>query len=359
MKLLVNLRVFMALFSAFSCTSTYALDGSVIQDENSQTYTIRWQSDQPVNLKVVGQRLEDKIIVIAQLVDSDTSMLTWHAPDNDRYSFVIEEQQGQTLTLRSRVLDLEGSRNFRELGGYPTTDGRSVKWGKLYRSGALHNLTEQDYAVLANLDIATVVDFRGNSERDNETTQWQAGDVNQMTWDYDLHFDTSAFKDMFAAGEVSEEDMEQVMASMYPGLLNQQKEHYKQMFNELKNSEQATLFHCTAGKDRTGVAAALILHTLGVEEEVIMQDYVMSESVLNLEDFMPALEEGEKPNPQFAMFAKMPKAALKALMGTRESYLNAAYAEMITQSGSVDAFIRDELDVNDEDIAILKAKYLN
>jgi protein-tyrosine phosphatase len=164
---------------------------------------------------------------------------------------------------------------------------------------------------------------------------------------------------LFANGEVTEAAMEQVMAKMYPELLNQQKEHFRQMFNELKNSDDATLFHCTAGKDRTGVAAALILHTLGVDEDIIMQDYVMSESLLQPEDLMPAPKEGEKPNPQLAMLAHLPQGALQALMGTRESYLNAAYAEMVSQSGSVDAFIRDELGVNAQDIQLLRSKYLN
>lgn len=354
-----NTPTIIGLVTALTCSSSYAFDASVMYEKASQTYQIQWHSEQPVNISVLGHNESDTPVVIAQLASSNTQGLTWQAPENDRYSFVISQPQGQTVVVKSRVLALEGSRNLRELGGYPTKDGKTVKWGKLYRSGALHNLTAEDYAVIAHLDIATVVDFRGNSERKKETTHWQAGDINQMTWDYELNFDTSEFKKMFSSGEVTEAAMEQVMAKMYPDLLNQQKEHYKQMFNALKNTDEATLFHCTAGKDRTGVAAALILHTLGVDDDIIMQDYVMSETLLKPEDLMPPLKEGEKPDPQFAMFSQMPKSALKALMGTRESYLNAAYAEMIAQSGSVDAFIRDELGVNAKDIEILKAKYLN
>ena len=339
-------------------TCALAMEASVNLDPDSRHYTLRWDATAPVTIIATGVE-NQKPVLISDKLGANVQTLTWAAPTQDRYTFSFTEQNGETVNVRSRLLNLNGGRNFRDLGGYETADGRSVKWGKLYRSGALHNLDEADYAVLSELGINTVVDFRGNSERDNERTQWQAGDINHMTWDYELAFDTSKFKQMFAEGKVTEQDMEQVMANMYPDLLNQQKAHYKAMFAELVSSDQPLLFHCTAGKDRTGIAAALILHTLGVERDVIISDYVLSEQILRPEDLMGASDsDGHKQDPTMAMLARLPKPAINALMGTRESYINAAFDEMIKQSGSVDAFIREELNVSEADIARLKAQFL-
>ena len=338
-----------------------ALNAEVTVDRDSGHYVLNWQSAKSVSVTAQGER-SDKTILISDKLNNGVASLQWMAPTQDRYTFTFTEQQGEQTQVRSRLLNLNGGRNFRDLGGYETADGRRVKWGKLYRSGALHNLDAADYAMLSELDIETVVDFRGNSERQNELTQWQAGDINHMTWDYQLDFDSSAFKQMFAEGRVTEQDMEQVMAGMYPGLLNQQKNHYKAMFAELVADDKPLLFHCTAGKDRTGVAAALILYALGVEKDVIMQDYVLSEQILRPAYLMGGHQERGKEHKQdasMAMLARLPKEAIGALMGTRESYLNAAFTEMETQSGSIDAFIREELNVSDTDIARLKAQYLD
>lgn len=338
--------------------SAQALEADVSVNRDTGQYILHWQASKPVTVTARGE-LTTQPIMISEKLYGGVSSVNWLAPAQDRYTFTFADTDGEQVVVRSRLLNLKGGRNFRDLGGYQTADGRTVKWGKLYRSGALHNLSGDDYAMLGELDIKTVVDFRGNEERANEQTKWQAGDINHLTWDYQLDFDTAGFQQLFANGEVTEKDMESVMANLYPDLLNQQKSHYIAMFNELKSSDAPLLFHCTAGKDRTGVAAALILYALGVEKEVIMQDYVLSEKILRPEDLMGGESPSDKPDSTMAMLAKLPKPALKALMGTRESYLNAAFDEMVKQSGSIDAFLREELDVSDSDRARLRARLLD
>ena len=339
--------------------ASQALQANAKFDRDSHLYTLSWQSELPVTITATGELDANTAIVVGTQLGNTVNAIEWQAPTQDRYTFTFTEQNGEKIVTRSRLLNLKGGRNFRDLGGYKTREGKTVKWGKLYRSGALHNLDAQDYAVLQELEIQTVVDFRGNSERDSELTQWQAGDINHLTWDYQLEFDGAAFKEMIVAGRVSEQDMEQAMAGMYPGLLNQQKPHFKAMFAELSSNATPLLFHCTAGKDRTGIAAALILHALGVDEDVIMADYVLSEQILRPEDLMGKHDDkSQKPDPAMEMLARLPKPAIGALMGTRESYLNAAFDEMVAQSGSIDAFIREELGVTDAQIKQLKANLL-
>lgn len=299
------------------------------------------------NYKTLALTLTATLMITA-CQNSEQKTLTEQSSSVEKNSYASEQ----------KVLKLEGGRNFRQLGGYKADDGRTVKWDLLYRSGALHQLTKADYEELAKRDIATVIDFRATNERNKDVTQWQADPIKHMTWDYQLEFDKEAFgKLMRKPGEVTEADMEQLMVQMYPSLVDSQKPHYKAMFTRLLETDKPVLFHCTAGKDRTGIAAALILTSLGVDKQTVINDYVMSEQLLDPAEMMKATDE-HKADPMYAAFARLPKPALKAIMGTRASYLEAAFTKMERQSGSVENYIQTELEVSPAQMTQLRAKYL-
>ena len=175
----------------------------------------------------------------------------------------------------TRVLPLQGGRNFRDLGGYRTADGRSVKWGLLYRSGQMHDLTAADYTYLQKRGIRTVCDFRDTGERTREPTLWPAGQRPKVLSD-DYTLDVSAMK---LPGDPAGWTREQVVTAMtatYPQLLDQFNGQYARMFAELLAGDVPLAFHCTAGKDRTGVAAALLLTALGVPRTTVVEDYLLS-----------------------------------------------------------------------------------
>lgn len=262
--------------------------------------------------------------------------------------------------IERHLIPLEGGRNFRDLGGYKTMDGRTVKTGKLFRSGVLHHMTAADYNKVEQLGIKTVVDFRATEERASEPTNWGAGDVNMMSWDYSMDFgqDTNILAE-FANPALDAAGAEALMSEMYRGMAEEQKLHYAGMFATLSSSDEPLLFHCTAGKDRTGIAAALLLTALGVDHETVIQDYVLSEVINGLPEYQnaaPALSDDMDSN--YAFLANMPPAALDALMGTRRVYIESAFDEMTKQYGSVDAYIRDELGMDEARIAQLKAHFL-
>lgn len=266
----------------------------------------------------------------------------------------------QQALIERHLIPMEGGRNFRDLGGYQTTDGRQVKSGLLFRSGVLHHLSDADYQKIDELDIRTVVDFRAVEERQDEPTNWKAGDVNMMTWDYQMTFGEgddvlSAFADPTLDGPQAEA----LMAELYRVMLDQQQPHYTAMFEQLASNDEALLFHCTAGKDRTGIAAALLLTALGVDRETVIADYTLSETIASLPEYQnaaPALTDDM--DESYAFLATMSPAALDALMGTRRSYIEAALEEMEARSGSVDAYIRDELDVSESDLQQLRSNFL-
>ncbi|WP_406828250.1 tyrosine-protein phosphatase [Microbulbifer sp. ARAS458-1] len=262
----------------------------------------------------------------------------------------------------TRVLPLEGGRNFRDLGGYKTADGKTVKWGKLYRSGVLTNLTEGDYEFLSNRDIATVVDFRSSEERSSEPTHWQAGEIDHMTWDYQMMADWEAeFGKVLRKPDFTRQDLVALMDKGYVGLVRQQTPHYKAMFQKLIESDDALLFHCSAGKDRTGIGAALILTALGVDRATIEQDYLLTNEVIknSKHDIMQLPEDAsEKQRQMYAFFAQLPPEVRNVLAGVEVSWLESAFAEMERQHGSVEGYIQHALDVDAQELALLKARYL-
>ena len=269
----------------------------------------------------------------------------------------------QSEVEQVRLLPLEGGRNFRDLGGYETTDGKTVKWGKLYRSGVLTNLTEGDYDYLENRDIATVVDFRSSEERSNEPTDWQAGEIDHLTWDYEMMGDWEAeFGKVMRKPGFTKQDLVALMDKGYVGLVQQQTPHYKAMFQKLIDSDDALLFHCSAGKDRTGIGAALILTALGVDRETIEQDYLLTNEVIKNSDQHSSMalpeDASEKQKQMYAFFAQLPPEIRGVLGGVEASWLESAFAEMERQHGSVEGYIEHALDVDSQELALLKARYL-
>ncbi|WP_230482084.1 tyrosine-protein phosphatase [Sphingomonas sp. Leaf21] len=245
-----------------------------------------------------------------------------------------------------RVLPLQGGHNFRDLGGYRTTDGRMVKWGLLYRSGQMHDLTPADYAYLQTLGIRTVCDFRDTRERSGQPTDWPAGQAPRILSD-DYALDMSA---MMLPGDPATWTQGQVVTAMtatYPKLLDQFRGQYARMFAELLAGHAPLAFHCTAGKDRTGVAAALLLSALGVPRATIVEDYLLSNRHMAP---LPANAGG--------FWAKLSPEAARAFAGVDRRYIDAVFATIDRHPGGMAGYLKQEMGLGQPEIARLRALYL-
>ncbi|WP_294204714.1 tyrosine-protein phosphatase [uncultured Sphingomonas sp.] len=247
---------------------------------------------------------------------------------------------------QTRVLPLQGGRNFRDLGGYRTADGRTVKWGLLYRSGQMHDLTPAEYVALQKRGIRTVCDFRDTRERTAEPTLWPAGQRPKVLSD-DYALDMSA---MNIPGDPASWTHEQVVTAMtatYPKLLDQFNGQYRRMFAELLAGDVPLAFHCTAGKDRTGVAAALLLSALGVPRATIVEDYLLSN-----QHMAPA------PAHPTGFWAKLSPQAARTFAGVDRRYIDAVFAVTDRHPGGMMGYLRDELGLGPREIAKLRTLYL-
>lgn len=252
----------------------------------------------------------------------------------------------------NRVLPLQGGQNFRDLGGYRTSDGRTVRWGLLYRSGSMHFLTPSDYAYLDRLGIRTVCDFRSADERAAEPALWPAGAAPRILAD-DYRMDPTQMG-LIRPGEVpSAEKARAALAAIYPKLLVQFNDQYRRMFAELLAGHAPLAFNCTAGKDRTGVAAALLLTALGVPRETVVQDYMLTNRYFDPSKVV------HSENQVSAAWKRLPPDVLRAYMAADRSYIEAAFRVMDTHSGGADGYLHDELGLSTADLARLRNLYTN
>jgi protein-tyrosine phosphatase len=239
-----------------------------------------------------------------------------------------------------RLLPLEGGFNLRDLGGYATVDGCRVKRGVLFRSGTMAFLTAADEAYLQGLGIATVCDMRRPNERSSEPTRWCAtGNVHY--WSRDYGEKSGALAEVVRTAEPTVEAMVAAMLANYRAMPRDHAPAFAMMFDRLGAGQVPLLFNCSAGKDRTGVAAALILHALGVPYETILADYLLTNAHA---DFAALYDK--RPGGLTRLALRAPEVA-QVVLDARADYLETFYAELDQNFGGIDRYLEDRLGVDD------------
>lgn len=165
-------------------------------------------------------------------------------------------------------MELEGARNVRELGGYETADGRYTKKGVYLRADGTHALTNGDLEKLQNAGVSLVVDMRSPDEVQLNPSKFYAAE--------DIRYENVVMFDGLQSS-MFKEAMPKTMAELYCRLLDSCKSQYERIFRLFLENGGLSLFHCTAGKDRTGVVAMLLLQLAGVPDSSIIADYAVSE----------------------------------------------------------------------------------
>ena len=204
-----------------------------------------------------------------------------------------------------RLLPLEGGSNFRDMGGYPTVDGRTVKRGLLFRSGAMTGLTQEDQTYLEQFGFATVMDLRSSEEIELYPNHWAVNaDIDYLSVPYSI---------LELMAQVAEEPESladtQDYSAMYLSMTDMLKPQLKTYFDALLNEQTPMVVNCSAGQDRTGVTSALLLSVLGVDEDLVIEDYLLSTDFRRplVESGDVDLEEAAKPMPSLRSCLNMGK----------------------------------------------------
>ncbi|WP_157945031.1 tyrosine-protein phosphatase [Apilactobacillus quenuiae] len=255
-----------------------------------------------------------------------------------------------------RILDIKNGYNFRELGGYPTKDGRKIKWNKLIRSGELSELSHTDQRYLTEYGVKYDVDLRSDLERNNAADKT----LPKTHFISNPVFNTGHDKtdEQYAKQYSNNSDLGiNNMILSYQSMVTEDsaKIAFRRLFNILlKNDEDnsSVLFHCAQGKDRTGLSAAFILFALGVNEKDIKKDYLISK-----EQMKPYIQLKINEYAKYGM-NNILKNNLTNLYSVDEKYFDAAMDKIKKEYGNINNFLHQFIGLSDKEINKLRDIYL-
>ena len=245
---------------------------------------------------------------------------------------------------------MEGSINFRDFGGYKTLDGRQVKWRLLFRSGSLSMLSRTGTDVFSALNISVICDLR----REDEATMGLA--PTHTPFHCRQHIPIAPGSNQMLRESIQDStqtaaDRVRFMTQITRELAGNHHREYRELFEHLLAAKHGFLLHCSAGKDRTGFGAALILAALGVDETTIMQDYLLTNEAACLHEFMHT-----RMRDQYG--EHFDDASMDAISGVRTAYLQAAFDEIKLNHGSLDAYL-EEIGINQSQKETLQSRLLS
>lgn len=241
----------------------------------------------------------------------------------------------------ARHLNLAGASNFRDLGGYATRDGRTMRWRQIFRSNHLGHLTDDDAAVLRSLGVKSAFDFRGSAERTEALCRMSDISVHSLPVEPTV---VAALRAIAASGTpLSADHAVEVMRDSYRSYVQQNTPRFRALFAHLLEDRAPLVIHCTAGKDRTGFACALILHTLGVSDEVISEDYLLTNQFYRRD-----------PNSG----SDLPDHVKQVLGSVRPAFLGAAFEAIDADYGNLETYLRDGIGLGATERTALAARYL-
>lgn len=247
-----------------------------------------------------------------------------------------------------RVIDLKGTSNTRDLGGYQTSDGRTLRWRQIIRSENLSRLTADDFKQLEDMGLKTVVDLRNNREHDQDPTVWQGDHPPQI-----YHFPIGDAKNewftaqraLMKRNRFTEEQAMEHMKNAYRMIADEGESGFRQMMAlVLDESNWPILIHCTAGKDRAGVAAMLILEAVGVDRATIMEDFLLTNEVARVQEKAEAVAKARQnysgaPGGRTGSGHGPSPEAWFTILGVTPEMLEAYYARVDERYGSMTAFM--------------------
>ena len=248
----------------------------------------------------------------------------------------------------TRLIGLAGGHNFRDFGGYPTLDGRHVRRGMLFRSGVMAHVDEQDVRMLHSLGIVTICDLRTPDERRHQPTAWPSPETEILADDGTAR--TATLQAILADPGATGEDRAAAMVELYAELPFKHRSMYRLLLRRLAEGRAPLVVNCSAGKDRTGVAVAIVLRALGVAPALVEEDYLASNHMIDLPRLLA--------DSGYQNLHRNQPDVTRAMMAVTPGYLSAAFDAMEARSGSFEAYLTTVLEIDTGDLARIRALLL-
>lgn len=251
----------------------------------------------------------------------------------------------------NRVLPLASALNFRDFGGYETRDGRRVRWGRLFRSGVMTQLSDADRATVADLGIRTVCDLRRRGERTRWPNPSFGADVASLHWEGPPEM--SPLQALYGRVDIDRAAVREAMIAAYQTFPANLAGRVRLLFGSLAGPQATPLIvHCTVGKDRTGFSVAMLLTALGVPHATVVEDYLLTNRAVDLRERMLGVDSGGLGlTTGDSEVRQWDPAAQQAVFAADADYLDASFATVVATHGSPAGYLRDVTGLDDVALA--------
>jgi protein-tyrosine phosphatase len=338
----------------------FDLSACHVERTNTQDYLVSWRlphagdrvtvymSEDPDHFYVEGDPGEPL------LTTTEREALVTNPDKNVRHYFYLESEHGEGVILAERILALEGTPNFRDMGGYEGEEGRKLRWGKLYRSGKLSALSDTDMHYVRRLGLTLICDLRHVLEQEMEPTLLGEEHRHQLASLPITPGSSLSFLESLQNGVIAVDDSAKFMEETNRDFVINQMPQYAEMFQLLLMGDQQMLIHCASGKDRTGFGAALILDVLGVDEDAIVEDYLLSNQ------YLPIDKEVQRLSQEFTDHSgeATSEHVLRPMLEVRPEYIRACFDEIRRRYQSREHFYESALRLDEAKLTELKNRYL-
>ena len=295
---------------------------TVNRDAGSDTYSMSFakQGNWKIYKGTTPESIDNSMVVAET---SDSSVEISGLDSGKRYYFEVVYNDKEKTIISETGIALEGQKNFRDFGGIISQNGKSVKWGRIFRSGELNNLTDADVQYIGSINIDKLVDFRYNSEIEEAPDNIPEG-IETIN----IPIEQTVFNhNMIASWLIMNDSLvfDTLLVAVNKQLVRDFQDEYSDFFDLLETGE-SNLFHCTAGKDRTGLATVLFLSALDVDKETIIEDYMSSNSY-NTEMIEQTIE--------YVNSQGLNGELLRPILEVRLKYIEAAYDVIDNEYGGM------------------------
>ena len=325
------------------------ITGVTAERTDSGQYAITWSTAPGARVTSIRwgatpERIDE--VLVDDVAKGTTEVVVDDPSPGARPYFELRSADGARRTVAERRIALEGEPNFRDLGGYETKDGRVVRWGRIYRSGELAKLTDADLATVDGLDIKLVCDLRSDGEVTIGPDRIPAGTETIHIPISDDSQDPVAIRAAVLAGDVSSLGAPgELLTEGNKKFVTEHTDDYAALMERVMDPDaQPTNLHCTAGKDRAGLGAALVLLALGVPEKTVMEDFLLTNE-------FRAAANAKTIGQLSALLDPSEIEVMKGILEVRPEYLQAALDTIEEEYGSVDAYMRKGLGITPKERA--------
>lgn len=339
-----------ALLLLTSCTDNRPNITVVCEENSVGNCIIKWEVKPALKglVKVYASTTPDFIaeripVAIAPISGEKITII----PDDpaQRYYYLMVFDNKYRIKTATRNINIPGVQNFRDLGGYPSFEtGKAVHWGMIYRSAQIEDITPYAIQELKNMGIRTVIDLRSDEERPATTSLHKEG-FNMVH----IPLPTGNIDYLLQGvreGKIKADTIYRSIEQINRGLVTNYRKEFRRLFTILldRNCYPAVI-HCTSGKGRTGVFSALLLASLGVDEDIIMKDYRLSNDFFNI------------PNVSKYAYQLPPHSqeAITTIYSAKEDFLNAAKEQIESEYGNVRNYLEKGIGLSKEEIKRLRS----